>query len=120
MVLTGLSGLSGLSSVFGRTPAVPLASSVLVSGAGNAETDGTYPPRGTLNDRTYYNLEDEPDNPDASAILWDGANWLLLLSDGSVGYSSDLPLGVDAPNPWDVPEWFAIDGHDPAPAVTQV
>ncbi|MFL6285715.1 MAG: hypothetical protein ACJ74Q_21465 [Pyrinomonadaceae bacterium] len=97
------------------TPAAPPESSVLVSGAGNADADGTYTPRGTLNGRTYYNLEGEPDDSEVSAILWNGLQWLITLNDGSVGYSND----GDVPNPWDAVAWNAIDGHEPVPTVTE-
>jgi hypothetical protein len=94
----------------------PLAGSVLVSGAGTAEANGTYTPRGTENGKTYYNLMGEADNPARSAIAWDGTtNWVILDSTGGNLYfaSEDIEF------PWLASAWEGNDGDPPSPTVTE-
>jgi hypothetical protein len=115
MMLTGLSGLSGLSGVAGSA-AAPAASSALVSGAGTAEVNGTYTPRGTNAGKAYYNLAGEPDGTSASSIMWDGGQWVIFTSIGDGAYFST----EDVSNPWDVSTWRVGDGVEPTPTVTEV
>jgi hypothetical protein len=109
-----LGGRGGLN-VFAPEAEVVAASNALVSGAGEPDVDGTYTPRGTLNGKTYYNLEGSPDNSAVSSVWWTGGAWNISLSTGSGGYSS----GEDVPEPWDVTSWDVDDGQSPAPTVTE-
>jgi hypothetical protein len=111
-------GYYGPGSVAGgyvMAVAVAASSSVIVSGAGSAEADGLYRPRGVNAGKTYYNPEDEPDSTGVSAISWDGGAWSIYFLDGAQGYTSS----EDVAEPWMVSEWLAVEGHDPAPVVTE-
>jgi hypothetical protein len=98
------------------TPAAPVASSALVSGAGDGHVNGLYTPRGSFNGRAYFNLEGADDDPQLSSIFWSGSEWIITLSDGDVSYNND---GEDVANPWDSAVWNTVDGIEPAPTVTE-
>jgi hypothetical protein len=122
MCLTGLSGLSGLSGVCdGARLVVAPPVNALVSGAGTAEADGKYTPRGISgNGKPFYNLEGQPDSEDNSAITFNsfgGGVWQLFDADGNALYAAQG--GFDFP--WLASPWESTDGsYDPPPTVTEV
>jgi hypothetical protein len=90
-------------------------SSVLVSGAGSSEANGTYTYRGESIGKPYYNLVGQPDNIDESAISWNGDDWTIRRFDQETLYNSS----EDVEFPWLV-SWSSNAGDEPAPTVTEV
>lgn len=93
----------------------PSNPSAIVSGAGTAEANGTYTPRGTHVGKPYYNLVGQVDNFLASSIYWDGSVWGITAADETTLYGQDTG---DDPFPWQVVQWNTIDGAEPTPTVT--
>lgn len=88
-------------------------SSAVVSGAGTAEVNGTYTPRGTNSGKPYYNLVGQPDNLIVASIAWQGA-WVIwgLMGDGWY-FSTD-----DTAFPWEA-IFLEDNGDSPAPSVSE-
>ena len=97
-------------------PASAANSSAVVIGAGTVEVNGTYTPRGTANDKPYYNLEGQPDNPDAYSIVYaagGGLYWHIYNDNGDACYATD----DDTALPWDGNWVIDVSGSNPAPLV---
>jgi hypothetical protein len=112
-------GYYGRASVAGgyvKGVASVASGSALVASAGDDHVNGEYPPMGTFTGRTYFNLDGQPNDPQLSSIYWSGSEWIITSADGDVGYNND---GEDVANPWDSAVWFAVDGIEPAPTVTE-
>jgi hypothetical protein len=92
-------------------------SSVLVSGAGSEEANGTYTERGEVNGRSYYNLVGESDFPTEYSIYWQGDRWAITDFQGDFYYEAN----VDVESPWLVEAWELSDiGTGPVPTVTEI
>jgi hypothetical protein len=91
------------------------ASSVLVSGAGSEEANGTYTETGEANGKKYYNKEGSLD--DISAISWNGIDSWIIWSDGASEIYQSLD---DVEFPWQVTTWNEADGGPPLPTITEI
>lgn len=89
-------------------------SSALVSGAGTAAANGTYTARGAVNGKPYYNLVGQPDDTDASSIVWGSGQWNLTNAETDNLYASSN----DTAFPW-LATFTVVAGTGPAPTVTQ-
>jgi hypothetical protein len=120
MISTGIGIGICISVSVGSThsPSTPALVNVLVSGAGTAEANGPYTPRGDFGGKPYFNLVGSPDDTDNSCIRWDplATAWSIFLSDSTEAYTAR----EDVDNPWEVSEWSEVGGESPAPTVTQV
>jgi hypothetical protein len=92
-------------------------SSVLVSGAGSDEANGTYTARGEENGKPYYNLVDAANSVTDSSIYWTTELWRINDSASDTYYEST----EDVEFPWLVETWEPSDvGTGPAPTVTEI
>jgi hypothetical protein len=92
-------------------------SSVLVSGAGSDEANGTYTARGEENGRPYYNLVDAANSVTDSSIYWAIERWRISDPADDTYYEST----EDVEFPWLVETWDLSDvGTGPAPTVTEI
>ncbi len=89
-------------------------SSVLVSGAGSSEVNGTYTYRGDYNGKGYYNLVGEANSTTENAIIWEDDRWKILDSNTDEFYS-----GSDTEFPWTA-SWVESNGNLPVPTVTEI
>lgn len=93
---------------------VAYQNAVLVSGAGTSAANGTYTYRGQFLGKAYYTLEGQPDSVDHYGLSWDGGQWLIYNSNGTVGLYIN---STDDAFPWQG-SWATKDGDSPAPTVT--
>jgi len=91
------------------------SSSVLVSGAGSEEVNGTYTLRGESSGKPYYNLSGENDEVENSSISYD-SEWRIYNSGGDIEYKSDENVEF----PWQITTWTDENGAQPVPTVTEI
>jgi hypothetical protein len=92
-------------------------SSVLVSGAGADEANGTYTARGEEHGKPYYNLVDAANSVTDSSIYWTTEVWRINDPASDTYYEST----EDVEFPWLVETWELSDvGTGPAPTVTEI
>jgi hypothetical protein len=123
----GAAPASGVSSVNGQTGAVTITAAsidaandnhthdfsdinvngVLISGAGNADANGSYLYSGDFGDRGAYHKDKD------SLIYWDGTAWLINVN-GEDRYSSTQNVSF----PYQVTSWSVLPGTGTAPAPT--
>jgi len=89
-------------------------SSVLVSGSGSAEANGTYTETGEANGKKYYNSSGS--SIEISSISWDGSAWAIWNDGASESYTST----DDVEFPWQVTTWSGAEGGQPLPTTTEV
>jgi len=93
------------------------SSSVLVSGAGSEEANGTYTERGEENGKPYYNLVGEADSLSENSIFFGGGRWAISDFQGDLYYEAS----EDVEFPWLVETWEVSDvGTGPSPTVTEI
>jgi hypothetical protein len=93
------------------------SSSVLVSGAGSEEANGTYTERGEENGKPYYNLVGEADSLSEYSIFFGSGRWAISDFQGDLYYEAS----EDVEFPWLVEIWGASDvGTGPSPTVTEI
>lgn len=80
---------------------------VLISGAGNADANGSYLYSGDFGDRGAYHKDKD------SLIYWDGTAWLINVN-GADRYSSTQNVSF----PYQVTSWSVLPGTGTAPAPT--
>lgn len=86
----------------------PAIASAVVTGAGTASVNVTFPPSGQQNGRNYYLSVDE-----TAEVVWSGFDWSINNADG-IAYSSPDNVAY----PWLATTWLVVDGSLPAPTVT--
>jgi hypothetical protein len=87
---------------------------VIVSGAGSEEVNGTYIENGTVEGRPQYLFDSEGSS---DVIFWAGASdgWIITSDDGNPYYAGP---GEDVEFPWLVETWINYQGGLPVPTVT--
>lgn len=90
----------------------PQPNAVLVSGAGTAEADGTYPRVADVNGRPAYQ---KGSGLEAFVVQWNGTAWEI--KKGPAFWYEDFDQ-LDVAYPWLVQTWDALTAAPPGPTVT--